>query len=108
MRDITYAEWITEAKQKFGADVDAWRFVCPACKHIQCIADMKGAGVPETAWAFSCMGRWTDSPRQAFVAKRDAGKLGPCNYAGGGLFAINPVHVIMPDGEKRDTFEFAV
>jgi hypothetical protein len=32
---------------------------------------------------------------------------GPCLYAGGGLFKLNPIHVFMPDGVVREAFAFA-
>jgi hypothetical protein len=32
---------------------------------------------------------------------------GPCNYAGGGLFRLNPVTVVDPDGIENHAFDFA-
>ncbi|MBA9071867.1 hypothetical protein FHR71_005660, partial [Methylobacterium sp. RAS18] len=32
---------------------------------------------------------------------------GPCNYAGGGLFKLNPVIVTGPDGSEHAMFDFA-
>jgi hypothetical protein len=32
---------------------------------------------------------------------------GPCTYAGGGLFGLNPVEVVMPDGRSNRVFDFA-
>lgn len=66
------------------------------------IADWKAAGASEGAAAFSCVGRYLPTQHEAF----HMGK-GPCNYAGGSLFAINPVDVVMSNGNVRRTFAFA-
>ena len=59
-------------------------------------------GAPLTAVAFSCVGRWSGSKREAFGTGE-----GPCNYAGGGFIGLNPV--IVTDGETENrVFEFAV
>jgi hypothetical protein len=86
----------------FGKDEMKWRFVCPVCKHVQSIQDYKDAGAPKDAVAFSCVGRWIDRSRSVVTGK---GK-GPCNYAGGGLFRLNPVEVVMENGEVTHTFAF--
>jgi len=41
--------------------------------------------------AFSCIGRLETPATDAF-----SGKKGPCNYAGGGLFQLNPIYVEYP------------
>ena len=70
------------------------------------IADWKAAGATQGEIAFSCVGRHL--PNAGEFGQRP----GPCNYAGGGLFAINPVTVAYPAdahgaaGEHR-VFEFA-
>lgn len=99
---ITLAEWRAEAVALFGADQTTWRFVCPACGHVASVKDWKDAGAPVTSAAFSCVGRWSGAKREAF-----ADGPGPCNYAGGGLFAINPVTVVDPDGRVHHAFAFA-
>lgn len=100
---MTYQEWIAEAERRFGTDCMKWRFVCPVCKHVQSVQDYKDAGAPETAAAFSCVGRWLPNQRDAF--ERDG--VGPCNYAGGGLLRLNPVEVVMDDGTVSHAFAFA-
>lgn len=101
IRHLTHAAWLTEAKERFGPDPDLWAFACPSCGHVSTIRDWKNSGAGEGEFAFSCVGR-------ALGAKAELGtKRGPCNYAGGGLFRLNPVHVVMPDGGTRQTFEFA-
>lgn len=51
------------------------------------------AGAPENAVAFSCVGRWRDDV--------------DCDYAGGGLFKLNPVVVTQEDGSTTQAFAFA-
>lgn len=96
-------EWTAEAVKRFGPDKSKWAFICPACKHVAKTTDWKRVGAPSTAVAFSCVGRWMDNPRRAFG---DEKKPGPCDYAGAGLFGINPVQVKSPEGEIR-VFDFA-
>lgn len=100
---MTHAEWLAEAEKRFGKDPMNWKFVCPSCGHVASVADWKAAGAPSTAAAFSCVGRWLTKAKDAFT---DKGK-GPCNYAGGGLFRINPVAVTFPDGVEHQAFAFA-
>lgn len=99
---ITYADWHAKGLELFGPDEMSWRFVCPCCQHVQTPHDYKNAGAPEGAVAFSCVGRWSGVKREAFGQGP-----GPCNYAGGGLFGLNPVSLTMPDGKPRPIFEFA-
>ena len=103
VRTVELADWRAEAAQRFGADSMAWRFVCPICKHVACAQDWKNAGAPDGTIAFSCVGRYLPNPRGAFDGKG----AGPCNYAGGGLFRLNPVKVVCPDGTEIRAFEFA-
>ena len=100
---MTLAEWREEGKRRFGPDQLQWRFICPSCGHIASTQDWKDAGAPVEAVAFSCVGRWSGALRRAFNGH---GK-GPCDYAGGGLFGLNPVQVIVDGGAVRATFEFA-
>jgi hypothetical protein len=94
---MTRDEWLAKASELFGNDMMKWSFVCPSCGHVASVQDYKNAGAPSSAIAFSCVGRWMDEKHEAF----QKGK-GPCNYSGGGLFAINPVEV---DGDRY--FDFA-
>lgn len=102
VRRISHADWLAEAERRFGKYPHQWAFVCPVCGHVATIADWLNAGASESAVAFSCIGRYRPGAAAAF-----SGKPGPCNYAGGGLFRLNPVHVVFPDGSTRETFEFA-
>jgi len=95
---MTREEWYAEGRKRFGDDVMTWQFACPVCGHIASVQDYKDAGAPEGAVAYSCVGRYLPVCSNAF-----SGEPGPCNYAGGGLFRLNPVHI---DGEEN-VFEFA-
>lgn len=98
---MTHAEWLFEGTKRFGPNQDAWRFVCPSCGFVASVQDWKDAGA-EGAIAFACIGRWRPVHMEIF------GKPGPCNYTGGGLFALNPVHVIFENGETTHVFDFAL
>ena len=98
---MTHAEFLAEGGRRFGPDMRQWRFVCPSCGYEQTVAQCLKAGMPESAVGFSCIGRWTGALAQF------GERPGPCNYAGGGLFAIKPLIVTMPDGTSTDYFSFA-
>lgn len=93
--------WQDFARTLFGEDMMDWRFVCPVCGHVATARDYKESGAPQSAVAFSCIGRWLESSREAF--SKDDGP-GPCNYAGGGLFRCNPVKI---EGIDVQAFQFA-
>ena len=103
---MTYQEWKTEAISKFGEDPKDWKFVCPVCKYAQSIGDFEEQTKLtreeiERVIGFSCIGRWLDpSPPES---KKSKG--GPCNYAGGGLFRLNPVKIEL-EGETHQLFAF--
>lgn len=98
LRYDTIEDWQAEAARRFGPDENGWRFVCPACGHVATVAEWKALGALDAA-AFSCVGRYQKAPaRDAFGGKG----TGPCNYAGGGLFQLNPIHV-----SKSRAFAFA-
>ena len=101
-KQMTHAEWVAEGKRRFGPHTHKWQFVCPACGHVASVQDWQDADAPETAVAFSCVGRWTEAKRQAFGGDGP----GPCNYAGGGLFAINPI-AVEKDGKIHRVFDFS-
>jgi hypothetical protein len=103
MRELRYTEWRAEGERRFGPDHMRWRFRCPSCKSVVTPADYKAAGVPDGAVAFSCVGRWMPETTATL------GKTGQgfCNYAGGGLFKLNPIKVTDPEGIEHQVFEFA-
>ena len=91
------------AVSRFGEDKMKWRFVCPSCGHVASVQDWKDAGAPADAVAFSCVGRWLDVGDK----KTFKGEGGPCQYAGGGLFRLNPVELEGDDGKKFSCFALA-
>jgi hypothetical protein len=99
-RTITVDEWVKEGNELFGPDRTQWRFVCPSCGHIAMAKDWIEAGSEEGEIAFSCVGRHMKNSADICSDKK------PCNYAGGGLFRLNPVTVIIPDGKSIRLFEF--
>lgn len=93
-------EWRAEAVRRFGTDSSAWRFVCPSCGYVATVAEWKRVGASEGEVAFSCVGRHLPNAKNILEGS------GPCNYAGGGLFGLNPVTV--RDGVRRHrVFQFA-
>ena len=100
---VTQDAWVAAGRERYGDDQDAWRFRCPSCGHVAAVSDWRAAGAPMGAVAFSCVGRWDESvTAERAAANAFKGRGGPCNYAGGGLFGLNPVDV---DG--HDVFDFA-
>ena len=101
-------EWQAAARELFGDDPAKWRFVCPSCG-LECDAGewmRRGEAIggeeadhAEGMIAFSCVGRLTPGK----VAEMWE-KPGPCNYAGGGFFTINPVSI---KGRATNVFAFA-
>lgn len=104
---MTKAEWMAEGLRRFGPDQLQWRFVCPVCGYVQSAKDYKDAGAPQPAVAFSCVGRWRKRARKAFDNEHGSIKSGPCDYAGGGLFRLNPVTLVLEDGKESQLFAFA-
>jgi hypothetical protein len=98
---MTHEEWTAEGIRRFGADQMTWRFVCPSCGHVASVQDWKDVGAKKGEVAYSCVGRHLPDP------KRMGERPGPCDYAGGGLFRINPVNVTFPDGTVLRCFDFA-
>ena len=103
MRKLTEADWIAEGTKLFGPDRMKWKFVCPSCKHVASAEDYKAVGAPSGVVAFSCIGRYDGKHMEVPLFS----KKGPCNYAGGGLFPLNPVIVTCADGHEEHLFEFA-
>lgn len=102
---MKYQDWLAEGKRRFGdhgADLGAFRFKCPACGHVASVNDWKAAGAAEGEVAFSCIGRRLGAVRDVF-----ADGPGPCNYAGGGLFRLNPQPVEDMGGRVHNLFAFA-
>ena len=96
---MTVEEWQAEGERRFGADTKKWKFVCPSCGHVASVQDWMDVKAPNGAIAFSCVGRWMKEHGHIWEGKQ------PCNYAGGGLFRLNPVKI---EGmEDMPVFAFA-
>lgn len=107
--------WIEEARCRFGDDSRLWHFVCPVCETPQSAADFEA----HTDLArekigsyigFSCIGRWVRGgcERKAFAPNDKAPSRAAigCDYAGGGLFKLNPV-TVHHEGQEHRLFAFA-
>ena len=103
VRSVTRAQWEAEGHEHFGSDPLAWAFVCPSCEHVQTTRDYKDVGATIDDVAFNCVGRWVEGSKSAFSDMSP----GPCTYAGGGLFTLNPVRITLPDGVVLSRFEWA-
>jgi hypothetical protein len=97
---MTHIEWIAEAERLFGPNPLDWKFTCPACGYVATVREYRDAGAPETAIAFSCVGRWVEDTKRGAFGDGE----GPCDYAGAGLIQLNPVKI---EGRKRGVFAFA-
>lgn len=98
-KTLTLDEWRAMGVSLFGEDIMKWLFVCPSCGHIASVQDWKDADAPESAVAFSCVGRRAESKPDAAFQRSG----GPCNYAGGGLIRLNP----QPIEGRSNVFAFA-
>lgn len=105
---LSHEQWLAEAERRYGKSLRLIRFVCPSCGYLQSGIDFLDLGcTPEEAArvvGFSCIGRKLRVCQGAFT-----GGPGPCNYAGGGLFRIAPVRVLIdgPEQEEIMVFDFA-
>ncbi len=106
---MTHDEWLAKGKELFGEDTMNWKFICPACHTVQSAQDFKEAGVSSSITsrqiAYSCIGRRLPQKQKAFSEKTVI-KGQPCDYTSGGLFNINPVTVMYPDGTIDHAFDF--
>jgi hypothetical protein len=101
---MTESAWRAEGALLFGPDPSQWKFRCPCCGHVAKVRDFPTDNEGASPMAgFSCVGRVNPE-----VAREAFGEgAGPCNYAGGGLICLNPVHVKMETGEVVKMMEFA-
>lgn len=103
------SEWRQKGVELFGERMRLWRFVCPVCKTPQSAQDFIDTGMDkETAFssiAQECIGRHIPSSQKA-ISETKVIKGKPCNYAGYGLFKLNPLSVELEDGEVINVFDF--
>jgi hypothetical protein len=106
-KKLTYEEWEKIGTQLYGNDKKEWKFKCPSCGFVQTFNDfIKAGATKEQAQGmigFSCIGRVMEEKGE-FLGKKQKSKA--CNYAGGGLFRINPVTIVC-DGKEQGYFDFA-
>lgn len=101
------AEWLAEAKRRFGDDPKEWKFQCPVCDHIQTLVDFEKLGRdPQLAYQ-ECIGRHLPNRASnlAGTPSKD-GKKSPCDFAAYGLFQFG-WKVINESGKAIPVFPFA-
>lgn len=99
---ITEADWIEEARKRYQ-EFGKVAFRCPICGFVATVQDYWAAKAPEGMIGYSCIGRLIGAKRNAFGGKGD----GPCDYAGGGLFRMNPIHLLKKGKIETEIFDFA-
>jgi hypothetical protein len=101
---LTYEEWKQEGIKRYGEDKRNWKFKCPNCGHVQTFNDFLKEGCSEDdaqgMIGFSCIGRIMKECKGELFNKKS-----PCNYAGGGLFRLNPI-MIVRDCLEMEYFDF--
>lgn len=105
---VFHKDWIADGTKRFGENRRNWRFVCPLCDYEASAQDWLDLGASQGSIGFACVGRWypDDKPVQgAFGGQKKKGQ--PCDYTGGGLFALNPIRVVTDDDKVIDCFNFA-
>lgn len=99
--------WQAQGVQRFGTDVNKWRYVCPACGHVQTRQDWLDLGMNprqvDSRVGFSCIGRWLARGDQLATAFEPSKGYG-CDYVGDRNPNISPITVIITPGEERPTF----
>lgn len=104
-KTLSYEEWESEGIKRYGKDKRAWKFKCPSCGFIQTFNDFLKYINKDKAQGligFSCIGRVTEDSKGEYLKN----KKQPCNYAGGGLFRLNPI-IITKEGTEQTYFDFA-
>lgn len=93
---IAYEDWVKTGEELFGKNPRAWKFKCPRCGSVQTMEDFTEIGFakPQQVVHYSCIGRWKDG-------------VG-CDWTLGGLFKIHTVEILMPSGDVRPSFEYAI
>jgi hypothetical protein len=88
---VSYDEFLSAARERFGNDTKRWAFVCPNCGDRATVQDFIGVGKHGAAGQ-ECIGR--SIPGRG------------CNWAAYGLIP-GPVEVVMPDGRTVRSFALA-
>ena len=85
---IEFKDWEAEGIKRFGENRKDWRFKCPMCQYVASMGDWVELGAANSV-ATSCIGRFTNPPSKNGFKGLKKGE--PCDYAGYGLFKLNPV-----------------
>lgn len=102
--------WLEKAIKLYGENAGVWKFKCPCCETVQTAMDFVNAGLSKkdagTSIAKECIGRYLPKKQKAISEKKII-KGEPCDYAGYGLFRLNPIEIEMDDGRMQYAFAFA-
>lgn len=115
LRIIPVAEFVAEAKKRFGEDAVKWQFVCPMCDTAQSAEDFyatgkfqRGTGELNKFLGFSCIGRFTGQGDEGIAAKNRGQKWDKgCNWTLGGLFQCHHIEIVGDDGKNHPHFDLA-
>lgn len=100
---ISLDQWKSLGEKLFETkDKGLWLFRCPACDAIILGKEWKRLKAKQS-FAYSCIGRYMDISERGTIFERKQ----PCNYAGGGLFRLNPVQVEIESEPAVEVFAFA-
>lgn len=104
MKKYTYSEWLQEGRKRFGEDIKKWKFVCPACGHIQSVSDFVSLGLDPNNAFQECIGRHNGNAKPAHEHSVDG-----CDWCSYGLFGTlgKGIIVITEDGKQMEVFDFA-
>lgn len=107
---VSLGEWKEKGMALFGKDEKKWIFICPICETKQSIQDFLDYGISEEiarkTIGISCIGRNISNSQIAIGRSTPVVKGKPCNYAGYGLFKLNPIHIKTEDGYIVSLFNF--
>lgn len=104
MKKYTYVEWMTEGKKRFGDDFNDWKFICPACGHIQSVRDFIYLELDPNDAFKECIGRYNGNMKPATESSKDG-----CDWCSYGFFGTcgKGVIVLLENGEQTEIFDFA-
>lgn len=107
-RDLTQAELVAEATERFGEDARTWAFQCPHCDDVATATDFKEAGADPNRIGQECIGRHLGALSGDKPTKDSGRSLASrgCDWAAYGLFR-GPWEVELPDGRKVASFPLA-
>lgn len=104
-----HEQWLEEGKRRFGADPLQWRFVCPACGHVQTMQDFKDLHADPQRGYQECIGRvWNAQGKDGARSGLSGDGPGPCDWAAYGLFGtLNAGTLVVTPQKELWIFDFA-